>query len=320
MTKACIQSLRNQTYNNFTLIVVDNGSTDSSLDWLKTQTDVQLIANQKNLGFARAINQGLSRTIELGCTYAVAVNNDTELDKNWLQTLVNFMETHPETGLAQGATKQLANKIRFDSSGIYLERGFIPRQRAEGATSPQLDMPAIGPNAAGAIYRVSMLESVQQINGDFFESRFFAYVEDVDFDLRCALRGYVFSFVPEAIIYHKGSATGNRVAKKKMFWGARNMVWLVYKNVSVSVLRATLKSILKSHLANLQFLWREKREYFWPYLQGIIVGLVQIPRFHADRKRNLQAQKLSTSNFLALLVPSNPPLTNPFKKIAKLVK
>ncbi len=320
MTRQCIGSLRQQTYSDFVTVVVDNGSNDGSVAWLQQQDDVILIANDRNLGFAKAVNQGLRRTIDLHCTYVAAVNNDTELAPNWLAKLVHFMEANPETSFAQGATKQLNDKKRYDSSGIYLERGFIPRQRAEGLLDPQLDMPVVGPNAAGAIYRTSMLKNIRQHNGDFFDSRFFAYVEDVDFDLRCTTRGHIFSFVPEATMYHTGSATGNRIAKKKMFWGARNMIWLVYKNVPLPVLRRVFKSIVKSHLANLQFLWREQRANFWPYLRGITVGLLSLPRFYRDRRTNLRKQKIDTTAFLELLVPSNPPLSNPFKKIANLLK
>src|SRR5260370_8786283 len=174
LTQHCLSSLQKQTYHDYSVIVVDNGSADGSVAWLSKQGDITLIQNQKNVGFARAINQGFSAAIERGCTYAAALNNDTELDKEWLKNLIVFMERHPEVGFAQGATMPLADKHIYDSSGIYLERGFVPRQRALGADNPQLSMPSVGPNAAAAIYRVSMLQAIRQTNGDFFDSRCFA--------------------------------------------------------------------------------------------------------------------------------------------------
>ncbi len=320
LTKACLKSLEQQTQQDFDVIVVDNGSTDGSVDWLESQDKLTLIRNPHNLGFARAINQGFEKAIKNHYEYVISLNNDTELDKNWFKKLVAFMDGHSGTGFAQGATKQLHNKKLFDSSGIYLEAGFIPNQRALGNTDPCLDVPVVGPNAAGAIYRCSMLKDVRQPNNDFFDGRFFAYVEDVDFNLRCTLRGYVFSFVPDAVAYHVGSATGNKISKKKMYWGARNMMWLIYKNASRPVFRRSLKMIIRSHVANLQFLWRERRPYFLPYLRGMVWGIMSLVKFYHDRRVNLAKQKIDDNDFLALLVPSNPPVSNPFKRLANFMK
>lgn len=320
ITKRCLESLFKQTYKDFETIVIDNGSSDGSVNWLGRNKEINLIINETNQGFAKAINQGINKAIDDGCSYVVGLNNDTELDKEWLFELINFMDSNPDISLAQGATMQLGDKTLFDSSGIYLEKGFVPNQRALGQDSPRLDMAAIGPNAAGAIYRTSSLEDVKIANGDFFDSRFFAYVEDVDLDLRFFLRGYKFAFVPSAKLYHAGSYTGNKIAHKKMYWGARNLVWLVYKNVPVKVLRQTWKLIVRSHAANLQFLWREQRGNFLSYLKGLFVGLVSIPRFIKDRQVNLKAQRVDNTEFLDTLVPSNPPLTNPFKRILNLLK
>lgn len=319
LTKNCLESLAKQSYQDFETIVIDNGSTDGSTVWLEKQ-GLTLISNPKNLGFARAINQGISQALKNGCEYVVSLNNDAQPDKDWLKRLVSYMDKHPLVGFAQGASMQAEDKKRYDSTGIYLERGFIPNQRASGSLGPRLDIVPIGPNAAGAIYRASMLSEVRIKPGEFFDNRFFAYVEDVDFDLRCSLRGFEFAYVPEAKMYHVGSATGNRVARKKMYWGARNMVWLIFKNAPTYVFRRTLKMLVRSHLANLQFLWREQRGNFLPYLWGLIVGIILCPIFIGKRKANLRAQKLSNEEFLNLLTPSNPPLHNPLRRLSNLLK
>jgi len=319
LTKNCLASLAEQSYQDYMVIVIDNGSSDGSVEWLEIQ-DLKLIKNPKNLGFARAINQGISEALNDGCKYVVSLNNDTKPAKTWLNELVDYMDNHPLVGFAQGASMQADDKDKFDSTGIYLERGFIPNQRASGSDDPKLDIVPIGPNAAGAIYRSSMLTEARIKPGEYFDQRFFAYVEDVDFDLRCSLRGFEFAYVPEAKMYHVGSATGNKVAHKKMYWGARNMVWLVFKNAPLYVLRRTFKMIIKSHLANLQFLWREQRSNFLPYLRGIAVGLLLCPLFVPKRWANLRAQKLNSQEFLAILTPSNPPLHNPLRRLANLLK
>jgi len=320
LTKKCFNSLASQSFKDYKLVVIDNGSKDGSVKWLQAQPNIELILNIKNLGFAVGMNQGVNRVMAMGCKYVIALNNDTELDKNWIQGLVEYMEKHEDISFAQGANLQEGHKHLYDSTGIYLENGFIPNQRALGQANPRLDITAIGPNAAGAIYRIDMLRAIKQKNGDYFDSRFFAYVEDVDLDLRCILRGYHFTFTANAKLYHKGSVTGNQIAKKKMFWGTRNLIWLVYKNVPLSVLRKNIKIIVKSHLANLQFLWQKQRNNFPPYMMGLIAGLISSPRFYFDRRRNLRAQILSNQDLLNLLLPANPPLNNPIKKLINLIK
>ena len=320
LTMLCLESVRNQSHMALKTIVVDNGSTDNSVTWLKKQTDVTLIVNPKNLGFARAINQGFKMALSLGYEYVVSLNNDARISHTWLNTLAQHMLDNPSTGFCQGASMQEFDNSLYDSTGIYLERGFIPNQRAAGLTEPRLEIPAIGPNAAGAIYRASMLVATQISEGEYFDNRFFAYVEDVDFNLRCTLRGYKFDFVPEAKLFHIGSATGNKIAKKKMYWGARNLVWLVYKNAPLAILRQTIKLIVKSHLANLQYLHREQRVHFLPYLRGLVAGLILLPLFIKKRSANLKNQTISNDEFLALLVPSNPPLSNPLRKLLNLLE
>ncbi len=320
LTQKCLKSVAKQTYDNYQVYLIDNGSRDGSVEWLQAQTELNTVYNPKNVGFARAINQGISTALESDCQYVVALNNDAEISADWLSKLVSYMEKHPKAGFAQGASMQADSKKLFDSSGIYLERGFIPNQRALGSSEPKLDMPIIGPNAAGAIYRADMLRAVRHSSKEYFDGRFFAYVEDVDFNLRCTMRGYECGYVPDAKLFHIGSATGNTIAKKKMFWGSRNMVWLVYKNVPLRVLKRTIKSIIKSHLANLQFLWREQRANFYPYLYGLLVGLIAIPWFMRRRWINLHARTVSNEVLFEMLIPSNPPLSNPFRKLRDLLK
>jgi len=319
LTKSCLKSIAEQSYKNYRIIVIDNGSVDGSQAWLEKQ-EVILIKNRKNKGFARGINKGLKEALELNVKYAVALNNDVVLDKNWLKILVKFMEKNKHVGFAQGASMQFKDRKIYDSTGIYLERGFIPNQRASGKDSPQLDMPAIGPNAAGAIYRSTMLKSIRHSVNEYFDRMFFAYVEDVDFNLRCTVRGYEFAYVEEAIMYHVGSATGNKIARRKMFWGARNMVWLAYKNAPFTILRKTIRSIIKSHLANLQYLYKNQRKNFWPYFLGLTIGIIGIPLFMNKRFHNLHEMKITNDRFYELLVQSNPPLINPLRNLKKLLK
>jgi hypothetical protein len=94
----------------------------------------------------------------------------------------------------------------------------------------------------------------------------------------------------------------------------------VYKNVPRGVLKKTIKLIIRSHVANLQFLWREQRVNFLPYLFGVITGLVTCPLFFYDRYRNLRLRVLSDNELFAMLLKSNPPVIKPFMKLRNLLK
>ena len=118
LTKSCLKSISEQSYKNYRVIVVDNGSVDGSKDWLHAQNNIDLISNKKNLGFARAINQGFKRAVDNKSKYIISLNNDTELDPNWLRKLVNFMEQNPGIDFAQGSSMQKEDVTVFDSTGI----------------------------------------------------------------------------------------------------------------------------------------------------------------------------------------------------------
>lgn len=320
LTKACLKSLERQSYSNTFITIVDNGSSDGSVKWLSNKTTVHPIENRKNRGFAKALNQGINACLKKDCTYIVSLNNDTTLDKDWLKQLVRYLEKNPKTDFAQGSSMQSKKTDIYDSSGVYIDRGFIPYQRGLNKKDPETTIKAIGPNAAGSIYRSTMLRSISYKGKEYFDEQFFAYVEDVDFNLRATLRGHKFSFIPEALLYHVGSATGEKVSKRKMFWGSRNLIWLVFKNVPFSVMKKHARYIIKAHLANLQFLSREQKSNFLPYLFGLVTGIVGIPLFWKKRRENLKLQKLSNDALLDLLAHSSPPFTNPFRKVLNLLK
>jgi GT2 family glycosyltransferase len=222
LLQPCIAALRRQTERRFETIVVDNGSTDGSLEWLAEQPDIRVIRNSTNQGFAPATNQG----IRAGNTPFVALlNNDTEPDPRWLELLVQMME-EPTVGSATGLLLFAGQPEMVQSAGIAMDRAAIAWDRFGGLhrTHPIVQTPAeiFGASGGAALYRRAMLDQIGLLN-----ERYFAYLEDVELAWRAQKAGWVCKYVPEATVLHHTSATSGEGSPFKQQLLGRNKVWLV---------------------------------------------------------------------------------------------
>ena len=228
--KVVLPSLQAQTFQDFEVIVVDNGSTDRSVAYLKKQWPaVKIVALPANQGFAGAINQGLS--VASGKLVAV-LNNDLELAPNWLARMRTAASKHPECGIFGGKLLQYDNRDLIDGTGDTVSwfATFTKRGQGERDTG-QYDAPGyvFSPNASAIVYRRSMLDRIGTFDADFF-----AYIEDSDLHLRAQLAGFKAWYDPGAVGYHMGGKTSGRLPKRFLFTWHRNRVWLVLKNFPVS--------------------------------------------------------------------------------------
>lgn len=321
LLKECLASLNKQTLQEFDVILVDNGSVDNSLDiYSQLCPKGQLIQNKKNLGFAQANNQGIDLALSASdVKFVVCLNNDTIQDKDWLKNLIAYMTTHPKVGSAQGLVLSYKNHKIVDSTGVFLDTGYIPHQRGFETEKEDTQIPIIGPSATASVYSRNALEATRERSG-YFDKSFFAYVEDVDLALRIKLRGFETAYVKSAIVYHHGSATGKKVSSKKMYWGARNLILLLSKNVPLRVEWRYKKPIIKSHLANLQFLWKSEKLLFWAYSLGNLVGVIKSILYLPKRYHNLYSYKMHIVNWADFLVSTNPQVTTLKQKLKKALK
>lgn len=203
----CIETINEQTYKNIEIIVIDNKSTDKTVDLLTTEyPNVKLIVNKENLGFCKGHNMGFK---EGTGEYVVVLNPDVVLDKHFVEEAVKVMENNPEVGLVSG--KILRMKPDFtktniiDSTGIIMLRNRRAYDRGQGEEDRgQYDYKKdiFGVCGAAAVYRREMLEDIK-IDDEYFDENFFAYKEDVDLSWRTKLFGWKCLYVPSAIAYHK---------------------------------------------------------------------------------------------------------------------
>src|SRR5271170_8065038 len=206
--KRCLESVLEQKYPNLEVLVIDNASTDGTVDILEQFADrCQIHYNDENIGFAAAQNQAIGLT---NGEWVLTLNPDVLLLKNFIQALVDAGQADPKAGSVCGklltirASFDLPEKQLVDSTGIY----FTPMLRHLDRGSQEIDNGhylnfeyVFGATAAAALYRRQMIEDIS-IVGEFFDPDFFVYREDADVAWRAQLMGWRCVYTPLARGYH----------------------------------------------------------------------------------------------------------------------
>src|SRR5580693_8753750 len=214
--KRCLESVLAQRYANKEIIVIDNASTDGTVDILEQFEDrCQVIYNDENIGFAAAQNQAIRAGTG---TWVLTLNPDVLLLPNFIQALVDGGQIDSRVGAVCGklltilASFDLPDKPLVDSTGIY----FTPMLRHLDRGSQEVDNGhylqheyVFGATAAAALYRRAMIDDVS-IGDEFFDPDFFVYREDADVAWRSQLMGWSCIYVPEAVAWHVRRVTPER--------------------------------------------------------------------------------------------------------------
>lgn len=219
----CLPTLAQQTFADFEVIVVDNGSNDDSIPWLATHwPTVRLIPLKRNVGFAAANNLGIRAARG---QFIVTLNNDTLADPDWLAQMVTAVSA-PDIGMVAAKILVWHDPNKLDSTGIEIDAAGMAWNRGDGRPA-HTPFPAevFGPNAAAALYRREMLAQI-----GLFDEDFFAYYEDVDLAWRARRAGWRCVYTAEAQIRHWHSATGGQNKPLKAYLLGRNRVWCLLKN------------------------------------------------------------------------------------------
>lgn len=238
----CLDALSRQTWQTFRTIVVDNGSSDHSVEGLEAQfPQITLVRAGSNLGFAAGNNLALSRIED--CDWIALLNPDAFPASDWLEKLMTSAVSHPEFQFF-GCLMRASDAPGFlDGTGdVYHVSGLSWRRDHEARLEHGTLVPGeiFGPCAAAALYSRAVLVDV----GGFDES-YFCYHEDVDLAFRLRLRGYRCWYEPSAIVDHVGSGITGKRSDFSTYYGHRNLVWTFFKDVPLLL----LPFLLPIHLA-----------------------------------------------------------------------
>lgn len=252
-----LESLKEQTFTDFSVLIIDNASTDGTIKWLEENyPHLQLVKNNKNKGFAGGHNQAIHFT---NSQYVLLVNHDMILTKRYIERAVAFMDQYEQVAAVEGKVYKLIGEHNnltehsftqtIDTTGVIAKkpRRFQDRGEGEVDTGQYNETEEVfGVSGALAMYRRSALEDVR-IDNDYFDSDFLSYKEDVDIAWRLRLRGWQAFYVPDAVAYHYRSAAGssdkthvgmvkNRMKKSKWvnYLSNRNHLFTLIKNEQLS--------------------------------------------------------------------------------------
>ncbi len=226
--KECMDALEKQTYTDFETILVDNGSLDGSRSFIKEHyPQIKFIPLDKNYGFSAAVNVGIR---ESKGEYVVLLNNDTQVQKDWLEHLVSCIEKDKTIFSCSSKMIRYNERHLIDDAGDeYTILGWA-KKRGDGKSVGLFneDKQVFSACAGAAIYRRRVFDQI-----GFFDESFFAYLEDVDMGYRANIYGYKNIYCSKALVYHIGSATtgATRHNAFKVKLSARNSFYLAYKNM-----------------------------------------------------------------------------------------
>lgn len=241
--ETCLTSLQKQTYPNLEVILVDNASTDGSIEYVKEHfATIEVIENKKNQGFAKGNNIGVE--VAKG-EYVLTLNNDTRADPSWVEELVKTAESDFSIGMCASKMLFMDRSDTINSAGINISRSGACWDRGLYAPSSSYTEPdeVFGPCAGAALYRRKMLDEV-----GLFDEDFFIYMEDVDLAFRGRLAGWRCVYVPSAIVYHHHGGFGGIDSDFTIYYGNRNIVWNAFKNFPTGILITSLPWIVGRNL------------------------------------------------------------------------
>lgn len=299
---ACLDSLQKQTLEP-KIIVVDNASTDNSLELLKTKyKSVEVIEQDKNYGFAGGVNPGIKLAIKNGDKYVALLNNDAVADPKWLEALVSCLNQNPKAGIVTSKIVSSTGEYLDSTGDFYTSWGLpYPRGRREASLSKYDDEKHIFSASGGAsLYRIDTLKQI-----GLFDEDFFAYYEDVDISFRARLAGWDVLYEPGALVLHHINATSNRMPGLATQQTVKNLPWLVIKNVPTKLLPEVLPrfSVLYWSI----FFKALVSGNAWPATKGLAVSILLLPKKLAQRYKIQRGRELSANQVSDLLVHDLPP-------------
>lgn len=246
----CLKSIYQQSWPNFSVIIVDNASIDETLPLIeKSEYLPTILRNPQNLGFAHGHNQAYALAKKQNAQALLVVNPDIELTPDFIEKIMTGFDNQLSAGsfagkLFSSRSRETNSPQIIDSVGLKIkkslqivDRGADTEDRGQFSRQEEI----FGVSGALALYRLSALNDIE-IDGKIFDEKFFAYKEDADLACRLQLRGWKCVYIPTAEAYHY-----RRVHQSKsfftMFKERKERPWLIKKLSYLNQFRLIIKDL-----------------------------------------------------------------------------
>jgi hypothetical protein len=300
--KECLDSLNNICYRNTEIIFVDNNSHDESINYVKRNyPNVKVIQNKKDYGVSRAYNIGASQA---GGKYIALLNIDTQVDKNWLTSLVEVIESSEEIGAVVSKIYNYYDKKIIDYAGGICDKFGKTRhigQRKKDRKLFNIQRETFFACGTALLIRMTLYKKI-----GLFDPLYYAYCEDLDLSWRIWLAGYKIIYVPTSFIYHKISKIlGRESFKKTYYFGERNLLRTILKNYEIKTLIRILPIYFGKRIGiAIKYLLTLKKSFLlilYSFIKALFWNIYQFPSLIINRIRVKALRKKKDSFILQLM-------------------
>lgn len=296
LLKACLESIQNQSYKNLGIIVVDNASTDGSVEYVRNLFPyVKVLPLSENYGFAKANGEGLK--IAHG-DYIMLLNNDIEAHNDCIKNLYEAMNVRPDVGIC--ASKMIVyGKDTIDSAGDGFITSLKGYKRGEGMPSDLYSSEEyiFGACAGAALYRRKMLDEI-----GFLDEDFFLIHEDSDLNLRAQLSGWKTFYVPSAEVYHKVRSSIGSMSDMEIYHTLRNLEFVRIKNVPLGLFIRCLPGFIIGSVSEFLY-YGLKHGKLGLFLKAKKDALKKLGLMLEKRKKIMKLRKVDTGYLFSIMIP-----------------
>jgi len=296
----CLEALGAQSFKDFEIVIIDNGSSDGSLIEIQKLLKesmiiplVKIVSLEKNIGFAGGNLEGLRHA---NSEYIALLNNDTEPHESWLEQLVTAMDSNPNIGICASKLIAYGTDI-IDSAGDGFSTSLKGFKRGELEIFHLYDKREyiFGACAGAALYRRKMIEEV-----GFFDEDFFLIHEDTDLNFRAQLEGWKVLYVPTAIVHHRVRSSIGPMSDTAFYYTLRNSELVRIKNIPLGVFIKCLPEFLIGVLTEfIYFAIKHKR--LGLYFKAKMDAIRLLPRMLKKRAVIMKNRKVNNKHLLSII-------------------
>ena len=297
LTRRCLDFIQRQTLpvSEWEVVVVENEARPDSIlpDPLPQNTSrIELPTNEGTTG---SINRAVAAS---SSKYVLLLNNDIELEPDYIELLVHTLEADSKLGFAAGKLLRATQRTHLDGAGdAMLIAGASFRLGSMDEDRGQFDkpMPIMAGCGAAVLYRRETFEQCRALDADFF-----AYLDDVDLGLRSQWLGYGGTYIPQAVAYHIGSATTGAIVHPRILeYVTRNQIWVLAKDYP-----PTVKRRYWFRIAIFQMLWLGyilRQGAFAAYVRGLRSAFAKRQAMREKGAQLMRKSRISDEDFERLL-------------------